>query len=105
MSQLLYNALQTPSLKEVINDLRKVCEKLEIDFFGIGALARNIWYLANEEEARGTGDVDFAVYVLSEKRVINILTKTILKQSRLAIYLIENSLKETEQEKNDLFKQ
>ena len=67
MSKLLYNALQTPSLKEVINDLRKVCKKLEIDFFAIGALARNIWYLSNEKEARGTRDVDFAVYMPNEK--------------------------------------
>ncbi|WP_338789934.1 hypothetical protein [Bernardetia sp. MNP-M8] len=72
MSKLLYNALQVPSLKEVVNDLREVCEKLEIDFFGIGALARNIWYLDNEKEARGTGDVDFAVYVKDEKTYQNL---------------------------------
>lgn len=67
MSQLLYNALQTPSLKEVINDLRKVCKKLDIDFFGIGALARNIWYVANQENPRGTRDIDFAVYIPNQQ--------------------------------------
>ncbi|AFM03561.1 hypothetical protein Fleli_1123 [Bernardetia litoralis DSM 6794] len=72
MSKLLYNALQVPSLREVINDLREVCEKLEIDFFGIGALARNVWYLDNEKEARGTRDVDFAVYVKDEESYQNL---------------------------------
>ncbi|WP_338769044.1 hypothetical protein WAF17_09070 [Bernardetia sp. ABR2-2B] len=67
MSKLLYNALQTSSLKQVINDLRKVCKKLNIDFFAIGALARNIWYVSNEKEARGTRDVDFAVYISDEE--------------------------------------
>jgi len=39
---------------------------LGIDFFGVGALARNIWYVQNEEYSRGTKDIDFGVYVANE---------------------------------------
>lgn len=63
MSKLFYDSLGTTNLKEIINDIQKAAEELEFDFFGIGALARNVWYVSNNEQPRGTKDIDFAVYV------------------------------------------
>lgn len=63
MSEILYNALRTPAIQKIIHDLQQASTALGIDFFGIGALARNIWFLSNQEQPRGTKDIDFAVYV------------------------------------------
>ena len=63
MSDLLYSALRNPSLKRILSDVRTVCAQLNLDFFAVGALARNIWYAANELPPRGTKDLDFALYI------------------------------------------
>lgn len=48
MSKLLYKALNTPHLKEVVSNIRDVCNNLGIDFFEVCALARNSWHIQNE---------------------------------------------------------
>jgi len=63
MSKILYKTLGSSSLKDIINDLQKASAQLGVDFFGVGALARNVWYVSNDEHARDTKDVDFGVYV------------------------------------------
>lgn len=63
MSKINYDALQIDGLKEVFIQINETCTKLEIDFFIIGAIARNIWFVENDEEARGTKDIDFGVYI------------------------------------------
>ncbi len=77
MSNLLYNALQNSHLKDIIHDLQKAASELEIVFFGVGALARNTWYIANNEQARGTKDVDFGVYVPSTGIYIQLREKLV----------------------------
>lgn len=77
MSKLLYEALNTPHLKEILSNIREVCNALGIDFFGVGALARNIWYVQNEESPRGTKDIDFGVYVANEEVYHQLHTKLI----------------------------
>ena len=67
MSKIIYDALGSPYLKQILSDVKMVADQLDIDFFGIGAFARNVWYAENDEPARGTKDVDFGVYVSSEK--------------------------------------
>lgn len=42
MSKILYDALRTPGIKTIIHDLQEASNELGIDFFGIGALARNV---------------------------------------------------------------
>ncbi|WP_264790201.1 hypothetical protein [Aureispira anguillae] len=54
---------------------------LGIDFFGVGALARNVWYVSNNEQPRGTKDVDFAVYIPNTERYNELKTKLIEKYS------------------------
>lgn len=63
----LYEALGNPDLKKIISDTISASKDLDIDFFGIGALARNIWYIENNLPPRGTKDVDFGVYIPDEE--------------------------------------
>tara|TARA_Y100001956_G_scaffold64913_1_gene65666 strand:+ start:483 stop:1346 length:864 start_codon:yes stop_codon:yes gene_type:complete len=63
----LQEALNEPNLIKIINDIKTASEKISIDFFGLGALARNVWYTENDEPARGTKDIDFGVYVPDDK--------------------------------------
>ena len=61
MSKLIYEALQVRGLREVITTISTICQPLGLDFFCVGALARNIWYVDHNAPARGTRDVDFGV--------------------------------------------
>ncbi|MEM8529123.1 MAG: hypothetical protein AAGG68_31115 [Bacteroidota bacterium] len=63
MSKIIYKLLGNAALKPIIKDMQTASERLNIDFFGVGALARNVWYVMNDEAARGTKDVDFGIYV------------------------------------------
>jgi len=58
-----YNALNVDGLKEVLQTIASACNKLDIDFFLVGAVARNIWYAKGDKDAGGTRDIDFGVYV------------------------------------------
>lgn len=78
MSKLLYEAFESPYLKNIISDVQKASAQLGIDFFGVGALARNVWYVSNDKESRGTKDVDFGVYVPNSK-VYSQLKKLLIK--------------------------
>ncbi|GJM33629.1 MAG: hypothetical protein DHS20C18_26300 [Saprospiraceae bacterium] len=59
----LYEALGNKYLKNIISDTIEAANELDIDFFGVGALARNVWYVENDRAPRGTKDVDFGVYI------------------------------------------
>lgn len=63
MPTKLYEALGNKYLKNIISDTIEAAKELGIDFFGVGALARNIWYVENDRAPRGTKDVDFGVYI------------------------------------------
>jgi predicted nucleotidyltransferase len=63
MSDLLYSVLNNPYLERIVGDVRTACDELNLDFFAVGALARNVWYTAHDMPARGTKDVDFALYL------------------------------------------
>lgn len=52
MSKINYNALAIDGLKEVFIQISKTCKELKIDFFIIGAIARNIWYVSNNENSK-----------------------------------------------------
>ncbi len=55
---LAINGLQT-----VLDEVQDCCTALDIDFFIVGALARNIWYVKHDAPAQGTKDVDFGIFV------------------------------------------
>lgn len=77
MSKVLYKSLNAPHLKEILRDINEVCNKLKINFFGVGALARNIWYVQNDGKSRGTKDIDFGVYVINHE-MYNLLLNSLI---------------------------
>ena len=50
-------------IARIISQVSATCDALGFDFFVIGAVAQQPWYLAGNEPFRGTNDVDFAVAV------------------------------------------
>ncbi|MBC6993947.1 hypothetical protein QWY85_09900 [Neolewinella lacunae] len=63
----LYSKLGNTLLKDIVADMIAASNDLRIEFFGVGALARNTWYVENDLPARGTKDVDFGVYIPSKE--------------------------------------
>lgn len=54
-------------LKEIFDALEDTFKENAIDFYMIGAIARNIWYAKGDEKFRTTKDVDFAVMIGSKE--------------------------------------
>src|SRR5690348_16427114 len=57
------NEREESPLKEVLLAVDQCCLELGIDFYILGALARDVWFTEQRIAARGTKDVDFAVLV------------------------------------------
>lgn len=53
-------------LENELNALEKTFMALGIDFYLIGAVAREVWYLRGGRQFRSTKDIDFAVLVSNE---------------------------------------
>jgi predicted nucleotidyltransferase len=53
--------------KEVLNILEEVFRELNVDFYIIGAIAKEYWYQRGNKRMRQTKDVDFAVLVASRE--------------------------------------
>lgn len=60
---ITYDALQVEGLKDVLQNIATACTHLDIDFFVVGAIARNMWYAHGGKEPSGTRDIDFGVFV------------------------------------------
>jgi predicted nucleotidyltransferase len=73
----LLEAFENEDLKNIISDTIEAANELGIDFFGVGALARNVWYVENDLEPRGTKDVDFGVYIPNSEIYSALKTKLI----------------------------
>jgi len=61
-----YNQLsQQPGITEMLYALQRGLEKFGIDFYLVGAVARNVWMtgINNIAPRRTTGDIDFAVLI------------------------------------------
>lgn len=63
MSNLSYDALAVGGLKDILQQVSSACNELDINYFIVGAVARNIWYASHGENVSGTKDVDFGIYV------------------------------------------
>jgi hypothetical protein len=50
----LYSKLGNTLLKDIVADIMAASNDLGVEFFGVGALARNAWYVENDLPARGT---------------------------------------------------
>ena len=58
-----FNKLNETALKEVFSALEETFKKLNIDYYLIGAIARDIWYTRGNKNFRTTKDIDFAAMV------------------------------------------
>ncbi|MDA9563061.1 hypothetical protein N9R81_00130 [Flavobacteriales bacterium] len=77
MSNVTYEALSVKGLKEVLAEVAATCQELGIDFFLVGAVARNIWLTANNIGASGTKDIDFGVYIPTNNQYTRLREKLI----------------------------
>jgi predicted nucleotidyltransferase len=59
-------SLQRSELKEVFDAVEDAFSNLGIDYYVIGALARDIWYSKENKWSRATRDADFAILVGTE---------------------------------------
>ena len=67
-SKIPYDALQVEGLKEVLAQVSEACHELDIHFFIVGAIARNVWFADHDQQAAGTRDIDFAVYIPGKEK-------------------------------------
>ncbi len=63
--KLNYNQLrQNPTIAEMLFALERGFQKFDIDFYLVGAVARDAWMSIKDKKAsRTTGDIDFAVLI------------------------------------------
>lgn len=61
-----WNEAKEGELKQVLDLLEEVFNSLDIDFYLIGAFAKDHWYARENKKMRQTKDVDFAIWVPSE---------------------------------------
>jgi len=56
---------QEPAISEMLTALERGLTKFEIDFYLVGAVARDVWMTAINDipPSRITGDIDFAVFI------------------------------------------
>lgn len=78
-----------PELNQVIKEMQEASDLLDIPFFGVGALARNAWYVEHNQPVRGTRDIDFGVYVPSDRNY-NLLREKLIEDFAYTA-TIENS--------------
>lgn len=74
------NEIREGTLKETFDALEEAFEKTGIDYYVIGALARDVWYARGNKVSRLTKDVDFAVLVGSQEQYDAV--KVFLKQHK-----------------------
>ena len=61
------SGIRQGELRKVFDALEQAFDAVGIDFYLIGALARDVWYSREDKVFRTTKDVDFAVLVGSQK--------------------------------------
>lgn len=69
--------LRQDQLRDLFLVAEQVFAGLGIDFYILGALARDSWYAKENLDSRTTRDVDFALYVSSQDQYDNLFAKLI----------------------------
>lgn len=59
----LSSAIKDEDLKEIFDALEEAFEALSIDYYLIGAIARDVWYTVGGKSFRTSKDVDFAAMI------------------------------------------
>ena len=79
MLRTTYDSLAVEGLKKPLEEITIACKSLGINFFIVGAIARNIWLAANNERPSGTKDIDFGVFV-ADIETYNKLREILMKR-------------------------
>lgn len=63
--KISYEQLRQPEIAEMLSSLERGFSKFEIDFYLVGAVARDVWMsgINNIKPNRTTGDIDFAILI------------------------------------------
>ncbi len=67
-SKISFNKGREEGLPEVFNAVEECCNELSIEFYIIGALAKEIWFSKENIATGGTRDVDFAIFINEEEK-------------------------------------
>lgn len=71
--------IRQEQLKELMLIMERVFADCGVDYYLLGALARDAWFAREQIHSRATRDVDFAVYV-SGKRQFNVVIDQLTKE-------------------------
>lgn len=78
------NNIRQIELKPVFDALEEAFNSVSIDFYLIGAIARDIWYAKGNAVSTGTRDVDFAVFIANQEDY-NLLKTYLVKQKNFIV--------------------
>lgn len=67
-SKINLHESRDPRLREILLQVDECCLDLKIDFYILGALARDVWFAKEGLAALGTKDIDFAIFVSEVKQ-------------------------------------
>lgn len=79
-----FEKLRQEGLKELFASLERAFVALDIDFYVVGATARDTWFALNDIKALGTTDVDFAVFI-PEREDFEELKKYLVEKEEFSI--------------------
>ncbi|MCS6973974.1 MAG: nucleotidyl transferase AbiEii/AbiGii toxin family protein [Cyclobacteriaceae bacterium] len=74
------NNISNPFLNEFHDEfqvIEKCCKDLRIDFYVIGAIAKQIWFFREKISTSRTKDIDFAVFITNEEQFSELKTRLI----------------------------
>lgn len=77
--QIKLKDLRQDQLKELLQVVEKVFKKCDVDFYLLGAIARDTWYAKEQIASRATRDVDFAVYISEKSKYAEVFEELISK--------------------------
>ena len=75
--QIKLEDLRQDKLKELLHVVERVFIRCDVDFYLLGAIARDTWYAKGQIESRATRDVDFAVYISKKEKYDEVLEELI----------------------------
>lgn len=78
--KIKYEELRQSNLKTTFEVFERSFNKIGIDFYVIGALARDTWFSTYDIEIIGTRDVDFAIYISTEEKYEQLINHLITNE-------------------------
>src|SRR5262245_49759963 len=102
ISKINFRQLRQENLKDTFAAFERAFDHLGIQFYLIGALARDTWFADKGIRALGTKDIDFAV-MISDKQQFDTLKDRLVKQEKFTTTLNEYTLRDPKGYEVDLF--